>query len=99
MTTKNTVTEPRTKKAPKEPTGCWCGCGGLTKSRFVPGHDAKFHSRAKKVARGEATMEDEIASLPHDDAKVEFASHVNKERPKAKAEEPAPAPEPIEPVS
>jgi hypothetical protein len=33
---------------------CWCGCGGTTKSRFVPGHDARFHSNAKNTARGKA---------------------------------------------
>jgi hypothetical protein len=48
---------------------CWCGCGGATKSRFVPGHDSKFHGLAKKVARGQAEMPD---SFEHDDAEADF---------------------------
>jgi hypothetical protein len=31
---------------------CWCGCGSPTKSKFAPGHDARFHGEAKKAARG-----------------------------------------------
>lgn len=35
---------------------CWCGCGGTTQARFAPGHDARFHGLAKRVARGERQM-------------------------------------------
>lgn len=59
---------------------CWCGCGGLTKSRFVPGHDARFHSDAKKVARGEISDED-LPALPNDEANAEFERCVEHERP------------------
>jgi len=41
---------------------CWCGCGGLTGGKFVPGHDARFHGLAKRVARGEAEMPSEFVS-------------------------------------
>ena len=33
---------------------CLCGCGGVTGGNFVPGHDAKLHSRLRKVNKGEA---------------------------------------------
>jgi len=61
---------------------CWCGCGGLTKSRFMPGHDSRFHSLAKKVARGTEDLEASLANLPHDEARVEFQRHVDAEIPK-----------------
>lgn len=36
------------KKA--ESTGtCLCGCGGVTKSSFMPGHDARYKSFLKKI--------------------------------------------------
>lgn len=59
---------------------CWCGCGGLTKSRFIPGHDARFHSDAKKVARGELSDED-LPALPNEEAAAEFEKCVEHERP------------------
>jgi len=61
---------------------CWCGCGGTTKSRFVPGHDSRFHSTAKKVARGLLDFDEEVAKLPHEDAVAEFERHVLLEVPK-----------------
>jgi len=68
-----------TKTLKKDQTGvCWCGCGCQTKSKFAPGHDSKFHSLAKQVARGQAEMPTEFV---HDDAKADFMSHVEKERP------------------
>lgn len=39
---------------------CVCGCGGKTGKNFVPGHDSKVHSWAKKVATGEI----KLGSLP-----------------------------------
>jgi hypothetical protein len=38
-------------KPQREP--CLCGCGGFpkgAKSRFIPGHDARYHSAQKKSA-------------------------------------------------
>jgi hypothetical protein len=68
-----------TKTLKKDQTGvCWCGCGATTKSRFAPGHDSKFHSLAKQVARGQAEMPTEFV---HDDAKADFVGHVERERP------------------
>jgi len=61
---------------------CWCGCGGTTKSRFVPGHDSRFHSMAKKVARGTEDLDEQIARLPHAEAVTEFERHVLLEIPK-----------------
>lgn len=42
-----------TKKVPAGFNPCGCGCGDTTKSRFVPGHDSKLHSRVLRLARGE----------------------------------------------
>jgi hypothetical protein len=42
-------------KTTADATGtCWCGCGLPTAKKFAPGHDARFHGLAKKVARGQA---------------------------------------------
>jgi hypothetical protein len=57
---------------------CWCGCGATTKGKFAPGHDSKFHSLAKQVARGQAEMPTEFV---HDEAKADFLLHVETERP------------------
>ena len=40
---------------PKQPerAPCLCGCGGFPKgpkSRFIPGHDARYHAAQKKAA-------------------------------------------------
>ena len=73
-------------KSPSQLNTCWCGCGGATKGKFVPGHDAKFHSLAKKAARGQLeagqTLESILANLPHDAARSEFIHHVEDEIPK-----------------
>lgn len=71
------------KTPKKQLTGtCWCGCGGTTKGRFVPGHDSKFHSLAKRVARGEAEMPE---SFVNDDAKADFLKWHDAEVPKHEA--------------
>lgn len=57
---------------------CWCGCGQATKSRFVPGHDSRFHGMAKRVARGEEAMPETWAC---DEAKADFLAWVEAERP------------------
>ncbi len=67
--------------ATKKTFPCWCGCNGMTKSRFIPGHDARFHSWAKAVARGEKTAGEVALDLPHDLARSEFLSCVEHERP------------------
>ena len=46
---------------------CWCGCGGSTGGKFVPGHDAKFHSLAKQVARGQAEMPEFVSDEAEED--------------------------------
>jgi hypothetical protein len=33
------------------PKPCACGCGGITQRKWVPGHDAKAHSRALAQAK------------------------------------------------
>ena len=48
----------KAKKGPKPPNACECGCGGDTKRRFVPGHDAKLHSMVLKVEKGKAKVGD-----------------------------------------
>lgn len=57
---------------------CFCGCGGSTKSKFVPGHDARFHGLAKRVVRGEVKAEDALATLPHDEAREAFLAYSDK---------------------
>lgn len=56
---------PRAEKPAKEPKvtekkQCLCGCGGLTASNFVPGHDA----RAKSMLRKAEGNKEETAKLP-----------------------------------
>lgn len=43
------------KPAKKEAVlkACACGCGGMAKATFIPGHDAKAHSFMRKVEAGE----------------------------------------------
>ena len=65
---------------------CWCGCGQTTKSRFVPGHDSRFHGLAKKVARGEAEWP---SSWENEEARADFLSWVQRERPLHEAREAA----------
>lgn len=57
---------------------CFCGCGGSTKSKFVPGHDARFHGLAKRVVRGEVKAEDALATLAHDEAREAFTAYMGK---------------------
>ena len=60
---------------------CWCGCGGMTKGKFVPGHDSKFHGSAKRVARGQEEHAEATANLPHAEALAEFDRWVADEQP------------------
>lgn len=66
---------------------CWCGCEGQTRSRFCPGHDARFHGLAKKVARGLEDYDESVQNLPHEEAVAEFQRHVERERPLHEARE------------
>ncbi len=72
-------------RPPKAKTGsCWCGCGGTTKGgKFVPDHDSKFHSLAKQIARGLATVtqEDLEETLPCQEAIDDLRHHIAIERP------------------
>lgn len=45
------ATRPPTMFGPKP---CLCGCGGITKRRFVPGHDARYHAEQKRAAKAAA---------------------------------------------
>src|ERR1700687_5316443 len=43
---------------------CECGCGGPTKSRFMPGHDARLLSRLRRDARqGDQAARDRLERL------------------------------------
>ena len=54
--------QPRARKA-KESKPCLCGCGGVTFSRFVPGHDASLKSRLLKAFRSDDRLSDEQQEL------------------------------------
>jgi hypothetical protein len=44
--------QPEPTPEPTRPP-CLCGCGGFPagrKSRFIPGHDARYHAAQKKAA-------------------------------------------------
>jgi hypothetical protein len=46
---------------------CLCGCGGYPKgkkARFVPGHDARYHSAQKKARLASALRDDELRLTP-----------------------------------
>ena len=64
---------------------CWCGCGGATGGRFVPGHDSKFHSLAKQVARGLVVMPEFVS----DEAEADFMKWHDAEVPVFEAREAA----------
>lgn len=69
-----------TKAKGKTKNFCWCGCGGLTNGKFVPGHDARFHSLAKQVARG-LVDENDLPPVPCQEAADDFQMWVDRERP------------------
>ena len=76
--TNTTVVAPvAAAKTPKPLNVCFCGCGGLTKGNFVPGHDARFHGTVKKVLRGELNAEEELKKLPHDEARAAFLAYAD----------------------
>lgn len=49
---------PRAPRKPKPVRPCECGCGGSTKSRFVPGHDGRLHGWVLRVERGVVKLAD-----------------------------------------
>lgn len=52
--------KPKAEKKAATPQDCLCGCGGQTKGgRFIPGHDARYHSRIRAL---------EAQGLSHDEA-------------------------------
>ena len=63
---------------------CWCGCGGSTGGKFVPGHDSRFHSLAKQVARGQETRP---TSFVCDEAEADFDKWHDAEVPMWEAKE------------
>ncbi len=67
------------KPAKPKTRECWCGCGEETRGgKFVPGHDSKFHSLAKQVARGAADMPE---SFVCDEAEEDFMMWHDREIP------------------
>jgi hypothetical protein len=67
-----------TKVAHSHKSGtCWCGCGTPTAKKFAPGHDSKFHSLAKKVARGQAVMPESFVCA---EAEADFMMWVERTR-------------------
>ena len=42
---------------------CLCGCGSPSKSRFLPGHDARLHGLVLRIFRGKASQ-DELPATP-----------------------------------
>jgi len=46
-----------------EARACLCGCGFMSKARFLPGHDAKLHSLVLKIQRQKADKS-ELTTAP-----------------------------------
>lgn len=53
------------REATNQPKPCLCGCGATAGkgARFIPGHDAKSHSRSRRLAFGLVTREAAIAEM------------------------------------
>lgn len=53
------------REAARAPQPCLCGCGVLAGrgARFIPGHDARMHSRARRVAFGQMPAAEAEAGL------------------------------------
>lgn len=70
------------REAGSQPKPCLCGCGVLAGkgARFIPGHDAKAHSRSRKVAFGLITREAAIAEMvsPTPETIAELDEHTAK---------------------
>ena len=81
------MTEPKVDRAP-----CLCGCGGTPKgkkSRFIPGHDARYHAAQKR-----ATIIEQLPPVESEDGIIrEFTRESSPVTPvRAKAQEAPPAP-------
>lgn len=54
MATTKTAPKPKARAAEQpQRDPCLCGCGGFPmgrKSRFIPGHDARYHAALKRAA-------------------------------------------------
>lgn len=91
---------PTTKATPKakEPRDCLCGCGGQTKGgRFIPGHDARFHSRVRAL-EAQGVSHDEAAKIASKGpltGKYAKAAEAARSAKAPKATNGAEAPEPI----
>ena len=59
--TKTPAAEPdATPTEAKERAACLCGCGGFPSkfsSRFLPGHDARYHAALKRAAKEQVEVE------------------------------------------
>lgn len=64
-TEKAAPAEKKPSRSKKGAVKCGCGCGQMTKpgSKFLQGHDARFHGRCRKLADGRMTMDDLIKEL------------------------------------
>ena len=49
---------PRSNRRNKPVVPCACGCGGGTKSRWVPGHDGRATGWAVRIERGLLTIDE-----------------------------------------
>lgn len=76
------VAKPKAEKVVKVPQDCECGCGEKTKGgRFIPGHDARLHSRwnAQAKALGHANWKDaQAAGVAFDTPEVIAAAEAAK---------------------
>lgn len=75
------------EKVVKEPKNCVCGCGGQTKGgNFLPGHDARFHSRVRAL---------EAAGVSHEEASKVASQGPLTGKYKAITEKATPTPAPV----
>lgn len=58
-------TAAKAEKSSKVAVKCGCGCGEMTKpgSKFLQGHDARFHGRCRKLADGRLQWDDLVKEL------------------------------------
>ena len=78
-----------TIKTNKATRSCFCGCGAQTQSRFVPGHDARFHSLVKHTLREKLDVSLALETLPCEQSRAEFVAYAEKIAPKEAAREAA----------
>lgn len=66
---KTVSTAPKVPKVPKQLNACKDGCGEMVTGRFRQGHDARYYSILKKVAKGEMKLS-EMPRLMQQEAKT-----------------------------